>query len=127
MQSAESSTRAETVALENLYIVALSGNLGISAGDKNPESEAEAEFEDQHEDSNPGTSIFVNESFSENEKALEDYIIKQLEKMENASIRFKTSTIQKLAMKQWYINCNAKRKRQHDKKSGTMRKISHTA
>ena len=143
MQSAESSTRAETVALENLAIVALSGTLGISARDKNPESEAEAEFEDHHEDSNPGTSIFVNESFSENEKALEDYIIKQLENeaerqennirlvfdmvalyskegysfqsfllmLENASIRFKTSTIQKLAMKQWYINCNAKRKK----------------
>ena len=127
MQSAESSTRAETVALENLAIVALSGTLGISARDKNPESEAEAEFEDHHEDSNPGTSIFVNESFSENEKALEDYIIKQLENeaerqennirlvfdmvalyskegysfqsfllmLENASIRFKTSTIQK--------------------------------
>ena len=119
--------------------MALSGNLGISARDKNPESEAEAEFEDPHEDSNPGTSIFVNESFSENEKALEDYIIKQLENeaerqekkiilvfdmvalyskegysfqsfllmLENASIRFKTSTIQKLAMKQCYINCNA--------------------
>ena len=143
MQSAESSTKAETVALENLAIVALSGTLGISARDKNPESEAEAEFEDHHEDSNPGTSIFVNESFSENEKALEDYIIKQLENeaerqennirlvfdmvalyskegysfqsfllmLENASIRFKTSTIQKLAMKQWYINCNAKRKK----------------
>ena len=34
MQSAESSTRAETVALENLAIVALSRNLGISAIDK---------------------------------------------------------------------------------------------
>ena len=71
MQSFESSTRAETVALENLPILALSGNLEISARDKIPESEAEAEFEDHHEDSNPGTSIFVNESFSENEKALE--------------------------------------------------------
>ena len=44
MQSAESSTRTETVALKNLAIVTLSGNLGISARDKNPESEAEAEF-----------------------------------------------------------------------------------
>ena len=31
--------------------------------------------------------------------------------LENTSIRFKTSTIRKLTMKPWYINCNAKRKK----------------
>ena len=79
MQSAESSTKAETLAMENLAIVSLPGNLGIPAIDKTPESEAEAEFEGHHVDPNARTSIFVNESFSENERALEDYINKQLE------------------------------------------------
>ena len=146
IKTAESTLNSEPLTLENLAIVALSGKEGTSIQVQGPDSEAEfeeeinvsntssiifvsksfsenekhlediivnqLEIEEKRKESNIRLIFEMLALYSKEGYSFQSFLLM----LENATIRFKTSSVEKLNLKTWYQKLNASRQRAAKKK-----------